>query len=354
MTISYEDYVVTDRNGIVENRHEIHAAVIDKSGKLLYAVGNPSRLTLARSAAKPSQALAILETGCFDKFGFENADLALMCASHSSEDRHITRTRTILARIQAEETDLRCGGHSALSEEVNRAWIKKDYLPTGVCNNCSGKHAGMLAGAKAIGADITDYHLPDHPMQLRVKRVFEELCGADAHGVKWGTDGCNLPAPALPLKVMGQVYADLAEAADSVEKGAYTLRQSQQSQIFHAMSQHPEQVGGEGRFCTMLMTAFQGLLVGKIGADGCYGIGIRANDQTKRLGADGAVGIAVKVEDGNIPILYAVVAELLERLQIGTPEMRRQLESFHQLKVMNTMNIVTGHATFAFNVRAVQ
>ncbi|KAL4916538.1 L-asparaginase II [Aspergillus aurantiobrunneus] len=245
MTVQTTGYVVIDRCGIIENRHQVHAAVTDATGKLLFATGDPLRITLARSAAKPAQALAILKTGCFEQFRrLDEADLALMCASHSSEERHIVRARAILEKIGAGEEHLRCGGHTAISEMVNREWIKRDYTPTGICNDCSGKHAGMLAGSMAAGADLTDYQLPSHPMQLRVKQVVEKLCGLEGDMVKWGIDGCNLPAPALPLQSMGKMYAAVAAAAYAVDKSeGLSFRTQALSKIFHAMSQYPELVG---------------------------------------------------------------------------------------------------------------
>lgn len=194
------DYVVTERSGIIENTHRIHAAITDATGKLLFSLGDRSRMTLARSAAKPAQALAMLETGASQRFGFDDADVAFMCGSHSSKDRHVSRAAAMLAKIPAEESDLRCGRHSSLSEKVNRAWIKADYVPTTLCRDCSGKHVGMLAGALAIGSDMLDYHLPTYPMQAHVKQVVEDLSGAKREEIKWALDGCNLPAPALPLR----------------------------------------------------------------------------------------------------------------------------------------------------------
>ncbi|KAJ5693157.1 hypothetical protein N7462_002580 [Penicillium macrosclerotiorum] len=352
------DFVVSDRGGVVENRHLIHASVVDATGKILFAVGDPGRMTLARSAAKPMQALAILETGACDMFGFDDADLALMCASHSSEDRHIARARSMLRKVDAQETDLRCGGHTPLSDTVNRAWIKGGFAPTAICNNCSGKHAGMLAGAKALGSDVKDYHLSSHPMQLQVQRIFKELCGPDETNLLWGIDGCNLPAPACPLYVLGKAYALLAASADTVEAGTGSENSTAQTrtrylhQIFQAMSQYPEFVGGEGRFCTELAKTFQGELIGKLGADGCYGLAIRESKQTQKLGARGAIGISVKVEDGNINILYAVVMEILDQLQIGTPEMRHALDRFHLPKLCNTVGVVTGQISHLFQVRS--
>lgn len=146
--------VVTYRGNAIENTYVAHVAVVDARGRLLSRFGDPFRITLARSAAKPAQALSVIETGAPERFGFDDADIALMCASHSSEDRHIERTRAMLEKVAAHEADLRCGGHPPLSDAVYRSWIKRDYTPTGVCSNCSGKHVGMLAGAQAIGAAI--------------------------------------------------------------------------------------------------------------------------------------------------------------------------------------------------------
>ena len=177
--VSEQDCVVSNRGGIVENTHQIHAAITDSSGTLLFSIGNPDRVTLLRSAAKPAQALAIVETGALEKFGFDDVDLALMCASHNSEERHLARARAMLQKIPASEDDLQCGGHLSISPEIAHVWIKSGITPTAVYNNCSGKHAGMLAGAKAIGAELRDYHNLNHPMQQRVKHVTEDLCQSD-------------------------------------------------------------------------------------------------------------------------------------------------------------------------------
>jgi L-asparaginase II len=261
-----------------------------------------------------------LETGAFEKFGFDDADLALMCSSHSSEEQHITRVLRMMSKVGVEEKDLRCGGHPALSNSVNRLWAKSDYTPTPSRSNCSGKHVGMLAGSEATGAKLVDYHIPDHPMQRRVKQVIEQLSGLDAGDVKWAIDGCNLPAPALPLENLARMCVCLPSAADAINRSkTVSERIHQLARIFQAMTQYPELVGGEGRFCTTLMKLFRGDLVGKTGAEGCYTIGMRESEQTNRLGADGAIAIAVKIEDGNLLALHSSVVEILAQLRIGAP-----------------------------------
>lgn len=352
-TVISTDFVVTDRNGVVENRHAVHAAIVDANGRLLYSVGDPSRMTLARSAAKPAQVLAIAETGALEQFNINDAEIALMCASHSSEERHIKLAREMLTKIQAQESELQCGGHIPLSRTVYHAWIKEDFTPTAIYSNCSGKHAGMIAGTKALGAEVQSYHLPGHPMQVNVRQTVDGICGLKEGESVWGLDGCNLPAPAFPLHCLGRMYAVFAEAASESSNPEDTGPRARASaRVFNAMAQYPEFVAGDERFCTVLMKSFGGSLIGKLGADGCYGIGVCASKRTKRLGVEGSIGIAVKIEDGNVDILYSAVVEILKQLQIGSLGTMRKLAQFHRPEIKNTVGVVTGEVSPAFTVRS--
>ncbi|KAJ6784747.1 hypothetical protein PWT90_04657 [Aphanocladium album] len=351
-----DGYVVIDRNGVIENRHELHAVVVDSTGAILFVVGDPNRVTLIRSAAKPAQAVAVVETGALEKYGLSEADLALMCASHSSEERHVQRAKEILAKAGNSEHHLRCGGHPAIMPERNKAWIKAGFEPTPVWSNCSGKHSGMLAASRAIGSELEDYHVLSHPIQQRVKQATEEIAQLPPDQVRWAVDGCNMPAPAYPLIYLARTNAAFASAVDAVTRGDkdVTARQQSMARVFNAMSTYPELVAGEGRFCTEIMRTFEGRLIGKVGADACYGIGIRESEDTRRLGAIGSIGIAAKIEDGNLDILYSAVAELLSRLEIGTLKTRQALDRFHSVSVKNTVGVITGHVSYPFKLQAVQ
>lgn len=341
------DYIRTTRGSVTESTHPLHAAVVSAKGQLLYCVGNSHRQTLLRSAAKPAQSVAILEA-CSSRFSFSDAEVALMSASHSSEARHISRARSMLSLSGATEADMQCGGHPALNAGVNKEWIKANFTPGAIENNCSGKHAGMLAGAKSLDAGFTNYHAPEHAMQRAVKRVVEEISGVDPDQIEWAVDGCNLPAPAMPLTGMAAMYARFADAVDN----ATTERDCTMKRVFEAMSAHPEMVGGEKRFCTELMSAYGGLLIGKVGADGCYGVGIRSSEYTRRLGVlEGGIGIAVKVESGSMDLVYAATAEILAQLEIGIKEMRRELEGWRTPEIFNTMGVVTGATCHCFTVQ---
>ncbi|OYD74883.1 UNVERIFIED_ORG: asparaginase [Burkholderia sp. CF145] len=267
------------RGDIVENTHIAHVAVVDTEGALLYSYGDPSRFTLVRSAAKPAQALAVVESGALERFGFDDADLALMCGSHSSEDRHIERARHMLAKSQATEADLRCGGHPPISDAVYREWIKRDFIPGAVCSNCSGKHAGMLAGARAIGAALADYHLPEHPLQRLVKRTVADACDLPDDGVQWAVDGCNLPTPAFPLDRLARLYMKLARAADG-HVSTDSTRDAALAQIFRAMTGYPD---GRGR--RAVLHRVDGRIRRRAGGQGRRGRELC--NRRARVGADG-------------------------------------------------------------------
>jgi L-asparaginase II len=340
------------RGDVIETTHAVHVAVVDAEGRVVYAVGDPHRMTLVRSAAKPAQALAVVETGALERFGFDDADLALMCASHSSEDRHIERARAMLAKLSATEADLRCGGHAPLSDAVYKAWIKRDFTPGPVCSNCSGKHAGMLAGARCIGAAIADYHLASHPLQQHVKRVVAQACDLPEAEVEWAIDGCNLPTPAFPLDRLARLFVKLADAEDRANDQAEPRTQAL-AHIYRAMTTYPELVAGEGRFCTALMRAFEGAVVGKVGAAGSYAIGVRASAATAPHTGGPALGIAIKIEDGDLTALYASVVEVLKQLGIGTAEQIAQLSKFEAPRIVNTMGIETGYVAPQFELQRV-
>jgi len=345
-----QDLVINWRGDVIENSHMVHAAIVDSNNKLLYSVGDPSRLTLARSAAKPFQALAILETGAAEKFGFDDADVALISGSHNCEEKHISRVKAMLQKVGVTEQDMNCGGHPSLSKVINTGWIKSDFVPTAVYSNCSAKHVGMLAAAKALSAGIENYHLPTHPVQLKIKQVHERLAGLKPDELRWVIDGCNAPSPALPLQSMALMFAKLAHASElSEDLDDSSIRN--QRRLYHAIATYPDMVAGDSRFCTDFMHSSPGFWVGKLGAEGCYGVGIRDCQQTRDLGANGGLGVAVKIEDGNIDILYAALIEILTRLNLGTDEIREQLKKSYCTMAKNTMGIETGHLSFQIDLK---
>ena len=102
------------RGDTVESTHQLHVAVVDTKGRLEAQAGDPDLVTFWRSAAKPFQAMPLVIDGAADAFALDSAELALTCASHSSEPAQVERVRAFLAKIGCAESDLLCGPHTPL------------------------------------------------------------------------------------------------------------------------------------------------------------------------------------------------------------------------------------------------
>ncbi len=165
------------RGGVVESAHRGAGAVVDGDGALVFAFGDVGRAVFPRSAVKAIQALPLIESGAADFFALGAEDLALACASHSGEPEHIATATAMLAKAGLGEDTLACGAHWPLNAEAARALARERREPTALHNNCSGKHAGFLCTACALGQPIVGYETPEHGVQREVKAALENVCG---------------------------------------------------------------------------------------------------------------------------------------------------------------------------------
>lgn len=276
------------RGGLVEAVHDVHVAVVDAAGRLVARAGDPDLVTFWRSAAKPFQAMPLVEDGVIERFGLTTEDLALACGSHSSEPAQVTRVRDLLARIGCSERDLLCGPHAPLSETVAQDYQTRGVRLTAVYSNCSGKHAGMLALARHHGWPTAFYNRLEHPVQQRCLAEVSRWTDVPVADVKTAVDGCGVVCFAVPLQSMALAYARLANA----------------SRIVEAMLRHPELIAGEGRPCTELMRAHPGRVIAKVGAEGVY----------CALLTGERLGVALKVADGHGVAAALAIAAVLEAL----------------------------------------
>lgn len=288
------DIVVT-RGSIVESRHIVHAAVIAADGATLASAGNPDLVAHWRSCAKPLQVHPFVESGHFEAVGWGARELALACASHGGEPEHVELAAWMLASIGLTEHDLVCGGHAPLSDRGARLLRDQSRAPTRLHNNCSGKHAAMLASALRQGWTSAGYDLPSHPVQQQIRRLLGRWTGVEDGALDVATDGCGVPVFVLTLRQMALAYARLAQAASG---------EAPAGQIVDAMRTHPFLVGGTDRFDTMVMEETAGAVVAKLGAEGVHSVLLRER----------GIGFAVKVEDGHSRAQYPAVLRLLQHL----------------------------------------
>ena len=320
------------RGGAVESRHNVHVVVSDSQGAVVASVGDPTGLTYYRSAAKPIQALPLVEEGIADRFGLSTEELALCCASHEGEPAHVAGARSILEKAGASEDLLRCGPHLPFSPVASRAVIESGEAAERIHNNCSGKHAGMLALAVGMGWDPVDYHEAAHPVQARMLTEVERWTGLDASQIPSGIDGCGIVCFAVPLNKMAESMARFSDAARQGEPAA---------RIVSAMIEHPFMVGGTGRTCTDVMAQADGRAFVKLGAEGVYVGGIPAQ----------GLGFAIKVQDGGRRAVEVALIQTLADLDVLSGDDVAALAKHGNPDVSNTRDEVVGEVRSAFSLR---
>jgi L-asparaginase II len=241
------------RNGRTQAVHVGHAVLLDRDGRVLRSWGDPAAGAYWRSSSKPFQAEPLVATGAADALGLGPDLVALACSSHSSEPRHVEGARRILAAAGLTEADLQCGAHDPplggrhAGPEPAGGW-------RAIHNNCSGKHAAMLAACVHNGWPTETYLDPENPLQRRIRALLGEMTGEP---VAWGIDGCSAPT-------FWSTLTGMARAFQRHDRTAVGRR------VFDAMAAEPFMVAGTGRFCTALLQAGRGALAGKVGAAGLY------------------------------------------------------------------------------------
>jgi len=271
------------RGAIVESRHTGAVAIADAEGRLLLALGDVNRPVFPRSAVKALQAIPLVESGAADAFGLGEEELAVACASHSGDCVHLDAVRSLLAKAGLDESYLACGAHWPVSERAMRELMHAGQRPEAIHNNCSGKHAGMLAAAVHLGFNPRGYERQDHELQLIIAGIISETCGIALNQSGIGIDGCSVPTWALPLAAMARGFARLGTGKGLAAERAFAAKR-----LIGACFAAPVLVAGEGRFDTIVMTALAPSVFVKGGAEGVHCAAL----------PDLGLGIALKIDDG--------------------------------------------------------
>ena len=316
---------VSTRGGAVESVHYGSVAVCDLSGRVVYAAGDPEALTFTRSALKPIQALPFVAGGGVERFGFSTQQVALLCASHSGEPRHVEAVAAMLSQCGSTAADLRCGTHvPGFYDALHEVAPPPPYSP--LAHNCSGKHTGMLAYCEQHGCDKADYLAFDHPLQLAIRGAVAAYCGVEESSLVAAIDGCSAPNYAVPLSRLALAYAKLASEGPDAAFGHAPAA------LCAAMIAHPEMVSGESRSDLALARAGRGDWVAKIGAEGVQAIGVRSR----------GLGIAIKVADGQKRGLYPTIVRVLDELDMLDDGSRAELDRWGHPTLTNYRGIATG------------
>jgi L-asparaginase II len=241
--------------------------------------------------------LPLIEEGAADRFGLSDGELALACASHSGEAAHVAGVERMLAKAGLNPSDLRCGAHWPIAQSAAAA-VARSGAPSPLHNNCSGKHAGFLCVARALGVDHEEYWRPEHPVQRLVRTVLEDFTGDSLDEACCAVDGCSVPTWAVPLRRLAHGFARFGTA-----QGISAARARAAARLRQACAKAPWFVAGTGRLCTDLMELFGERVFVKTGAEGVYCAALPQQ----------GLGIALKCDDGASRAAQAIMAAVIAR-----------------------------------------
>lgn len=325
------------RGETVESVHRGHLYIVDGTGNEIVNIGDAETVCFIRSSAKPFQAIPFLTSGAAEKFGFAENEIALSCASHSGEEMHTSIAAQMLEKIYLSEKDLRCGVQIPFSEKRAAEMMREGETPTQLHNNCSGKHAAMLAFAKHIGADIHTYDLLENPIQQAILETVSIFTETPKDEIPTAIDGCCAPNFALSVRAMAKSFLNLIIPPESFDDNLKNACQ----RIVSAMLNFPELVGGSERLDTMLMEANRGKFISKIGAEGVWLCGVLPSEKYPH-----GLGISMKIEDGDDKRARAVVSvEVLRQLGIFEAE---TLAEISPLPILNRRGEAVGRVEASF------
>ena len=338
-----EPLVEVRRGGITESRHRGHVAAVEPDGNVVASLGAPHNVTFLRSSAKPFQALPLLTTGAAERFGFTDEEVALACASHNGEPVHTKLAASMLDKIGLGPEALKCGVHEPYSPEAAGLLRARNEVPNVLHNNCSGKHAGMLAVALHLAAPIDNYESPDNPVQIAIGRAIAEFTDVPVEDLAVGIDGCAAPIFGVSVRAMALAYARLVSPPASFDKATRDASE----RIVRVMTAYPELIGGTlERLDTEIMRAAQGRVVSKVGAEGVYTAGILPSEKWPN-----GLGLALKIEDGDDKRARpTVVIESLRQLGVLQDESLEAVSRYAFFSVQNRRGDVVGEIRAAFKL----
>ena len=321
------------RGECVESVHFGSAAVVDGSGRLIARAGTPELITFMRSSAKPFQAVPLIISGAADRFGFQPNEIAIACGSHSGEPFHLQTVEGMLRKIAVAPNALLCGTHEPYNRKVASDLFRAGLQANVLHNNCSGKHAGMLAVVRHLGLPIESYISAAHPLQLQIRSVIAAFTSTDSTSIPFATDGCGVPTFALSLRQMATLFARLVSPPEDLND---QLR-SASRRIVESMTAYPEFVGGTGEFDTELMRVFRGALVSKIGAEGVWCAAVSPSENWPQ-----GLGIALKIYDGSTRARPIVGLSLLKALKIVEARDISHVENSFPYEIKNNRGDIVG------------
>jgi L-asparaginase II len=310
------------RGTAVESFHIGYANVVDEKGGRLFTAGDPEYPIFIGATAEPFRAVCLLESGAMEMFGFSDEELAIICSTHNGEHAQVDLVNSILKKLDLSMENLLCGINPPLDRQTYEQLVIQGRRPTAVHNASSGAHAGMLAIAKALKMELSNYTELNHPVQQKIFEKIKMYSGKER--IPLAVDSSNSPTYFMPIQNLAMMYMKLVEGGDD-----YLRR------VFHSMSLHPKLIGGRNRFDTDFGMLMSGRGVSKVGLEGVRGIGLRNEDNNP-------IGIAIKVLSGNWEACDSMTVAVLKHMRLIDEDTAKKLDDYLNVAVKSYTDVEVG------------
>ncbi len=323
------------RNDILENVHMGVICGINADGDVLFSVGDENHLTILRSAAKPFQAIPVIQNGVVEKFGLTSKEASLFAASQRGEDYHIEALESILQKTSIGEDQFYCCPSYPLNEKPKSDYHRKHGEQRKLYHNCSGKHSGFIALAKVLGYDTDGYWELEHPVQQLSLAAMADMANYSKEDIGIGIDGCGFPVYAMPLQHIAQAYLKLA-CPDLIQQPE--MREAV-VKVTGYMNAHPEMIASHDFICSVLLADPN--IVAKGGAKGVYGFALKKE----------RMGFALKVMGGSELVWPTIVASILEQIGYENQETIASLYKLAPKEIISDNLTVVGERKTVFDLQ---
>lgn len=313
---------VSTRGKSIETLHHGWICVLNKEKKIIYKKGNISDCTFLRSAAKPIQAIPIID----NNLNVTLKELAIITGSHSGSGKHLEVLEQFMHKYNIKLSDLKCGIHSPLDESERNQLIKKGLSPNQLHNNCSGKHLGMLALCKTKHWNIKSYTNTNHPLQKHIISIIKNL--SETKTIITGIDGCSVPTFSLSIINIAKLFSNFTNPENNNYK-----------KIVSAITTNPFFIGGTGHIDTEIIKCSKGRLIAKCGAEGIIVVAYNGNCAV------------VKIADGSSTMRSVVMLNLLKNLNwLKKAELENSMfKSILQGHIKNHSGLIVGKINILLN-----
>ena len=315
------------RAGVLESFHRGAVCIVDEQNRVVFSAGNINQVCYPRSAMKLLQVLPLLQLGGMEKFGFTLEEIAVMCGSHNAEADHLRVVQSILHKIGLTAEHLNCGPQYPTDKKEANGLIKAGIKPQHIHNNCSGKHAGMLALCVLNNWPIQDYINPQHPAQQLILNYCAKFYEYPKSKMITALDGCSAPIFSVPVIHQAMAYKNLVAPAMFEQK-----LQDACNLVVEAISKFPFMVAGSKRYCTDMMKITAPSIIGKTGAEGIFCMGFTQQKW----------GVCIKIDDGKMLPQYNIAQAIVEAAGLFTPEQLQPLHHYQTSELKNFNQLVTG------------